>query len=217
MQLWGKRMDHDPEELLSLWFGDALASADAARRRTTTWFQSDPAFDEQLRDHFGDWPDLAGEGRFDVWRDAPRSCLALVMALDQLPRNFYRDSARAFAHDAKARDVADEAIAQGLDGDLDPLEAVFLYMPLEHSEDLADQERSVVLFECLKARAGPALSEIFEGYADYAKEHRDVIVRFSRFPHRNAALGRKDKRAELSFLAAGGARFGSLHARWTRR
>jgi uncharacterized protein (DUF924 family) len=200
-------MNQDPEEILSFWFGETSASPDELIARSKLWFLSDPDFDESIRSRFGGLPEIASQGRLDGWRDEPRSCLALVLILDQFPRNLFRGSARAFGYDAQARMVANLAIGNGFDGDLDPLEAIFLYLPLEHSESLADQERSVVLFECLQARAEPARASIFATCADYAKQHRDVILRFGRFPHRNSVLGRKEKRAEQSFLSRGGASF----------
>ena len=127
--------------------------------------------------------------------------------LDQFPRNLYRGSPRSFAYDSAALDVCRAALARGLDSQLHPLEAVFLYLPLEHAEDLAMQEQCVSLFCRLVARAPAQLSEQFESFAGYAERHHAVIEQFGRFPHRNAALGRQSTPAEISYLRSGGESF----------
>lgn len=201
-------MSPDPEQTLSFWFDNALDSPEAAKERGRLWFEQSDTFDEEVRKRFGDLPDRAARGEFETWRSAPRSTLALVLVLDQFPRNLFRDNARAFEFDAKARDVALGAIAAGFDEKLHPLEAVFLYLPFEHAEDLELQNRSVELFEKLCRRAPEPMKSQFEEFADYARRHRDVIRRFGRFPHRNALLGRKPTSEEEDYLVSGGEMFG---------
>jgi uncharacterized protein (DUF924 family) len=144
----------------------------------------------------------------DAWRGRASSALALVLVVDQFPRNLYRRSARAFEFDPLAREVALESIARGFGEALHPLQASFLYLPLEHAEDIELQERSVRLFEALAARAPDALRARFEQSADYARRHREVIRRFGRFPHRNALLDRQSTPEEIAYLEGGGDTFG---------
>lgn len=161
------------------------------------WFRADAAVDEALRTRFAELPDLALAGALDGWRATPRGSVALVLALDQLPRNLWRGEARAFAYDARARAEADAALGRGVEAALGVDERAFLYLPFEHSEEAADQERCCALFETL----GDAV------YTDYAHRHRDVIRRFGRFPHRNEVLGRASTAAEEAYLAQPGAGF----------
>jgi len=161
------------------------------------WFTRDDAVDAALRERFGHLPEPAIAGELDGWSETPRGAVALVLALDQLPRNLWRGEARAFAGDAKARLVADIAIRRGVDRAVGPDERLFLYLPFEHSEDLADQDRACALIGAL---GDPV-------YTDYAEQHREVIRRFGRFPHRNAALGRPSTPAEEVYLADSDAGF----------
>lgn len=195
------RAIENPERLLAFWFADAATDDAAAAPRIATWFEANGAFDGACRAEFADRPDRARRGEFDAWRETPRGALALVIALDQLPRNLFRGTARAFAYDEAARAVASVAVESGFDRTLAPIEASFVYLPFEHAEDLALQERSVALFEALTTRAPASLAAAFASFADYARRHRDVIARFGRFPHRNAALGRASSEAEVAWLA----------------
>ena len=131
-----------------------------------------------------------------------------MIVVDQFPRNLYRRSARAFQYDALAREIAIESISRGLDDALDPLHAVFLYLPLEHAEDTELQEQSVRLFERLTTRVGVELRVQFEEFSAYARRHWDVIRRFGRFPHRNEILERPSTPAEIAYLESGGDTFG---------
>lgn len=136
-------------------------------------------------------------GGLDDWAGDSMGALALIILLDQAPRNMFRDDARAFATDALARDVTNKALAEGFDGDLPEVMQVFLLLPLEHSEDLGDQERCVELMSRFKDR----------GFLDYAVQHRDIIARFGRFPHRNEMLGRASTPEEVEFLTQPGSSF----------
>jgi uncharacterized protein (DUF924 family) len=196
------------DALLDCWFGGDLDSPEAVARRNLLWFRGDAAFDALLRERFAELPPRAQRGELDAWLGSPRSRLALVLALDQLPRNLFRGTARCFAFDAMAREVADAAIARGDDRTLAPIEAIFLYLPFEHAEDLDAQERSVALFEALAERAPDALRPQLEASLTYAEQHREVVRRFGRFPHRNDCLGRASTDAEREYLAAGGETWG---------
>lgn len=173
----------DAAEILKFW-----SEAGPAK-----WYAKDAAFDAEIRTRFAATHEAAKAGERDGWAQTPEGALALVIALDQFPRNLFRDDARAFAADPKALAIANAAIAAGFDARIEPPMQQFFYLPLMHSEVLADQERCVDLF------AGGA-----EENRKYAIIHRDVIARFGRFPHRNAVLGRDTTPEEQAFLDQGG-------------
>jgi uncharacterized protein (DUF924 family) len=194
--------------VLDFWFADALVSPEALEAQVERWFGSDPELDREIADRFAPLLERAGRGELDDWLAGDESALALVILLDQFPRNVFRGSRRAFAMDAKAQAVAAAAIDAGVDRRLHPLEASFLYLPFEHAEDAALQERSVELFEALRARAPAELRAQLDEFARYAHEHRDIVHRFGRFPHRNHALGRASTPAERAYLESGGTTYG---------
>jgi uncharacterized protein (DUF924 family) len=187
-------MEDGPKAILDFWFGD---SGEARK----VWFEVDPAFDAELRQRFGALPAPASAGALDGWAESAEGALALVLVLDQLPRNLNRGHRSAFACDAKARAIARRAIAQGFDRGLTPVRRQFLYLPFEHSEDIADQVESIRLYASLPEGA------FRDNCVDYARRHHAVIERFGRFPHRNAALGRATTEAEQEFLKGPGAPF----------
>jgi uncharacterized protein (DUF924 family) len=197
-----------PEAILDFWFGDSLRLPSSVAERVQLWFTANAELDREIGGRFSCLPDRALRGEFDGWSRGSESALALVLVLDQFPRNLFRGSARAFAFDSKALEIAAEAVDAGFDEELAPLEASILYLPFEHSEDLTDQVRSVELFERLVRRAPPELVGTFEQSADYARRHRDVVQRFGRFPARNAALGRQSTPDEVLYLESGGETFG---------
>ena len=158
------------------------------------WFNKDPAFDEEIRSRFLPTYEAAAAGKFGEWEATPEGALALVLALDQFPRNMFRGSPRAFAVDALARDVANRALTRGFDTRVPQTERGFFYLPLMHSERLADQERCRALYRKLGDAEG----------LKYADLHADIIRRFDRFPHRNAVLGRATTAEEQAFLDGGG-------------
>lgn len=158
------------------------------------WFAKDTAFDASLRDRFLDAHFAAARREYEAVLDDADGALALILLLDQVPRNVFRDSGHAFATDPLARAYAHRAIASGHDLAVDQALRVFFYLPFEHSEDIADQDRCVALVEAM----GNA------NYLKYAEAHRDVIRRFGRFPHRNRALGRENTPEEQAWLDAGG-------------
>ncbi len=189
----------DSQSVLDFWFG-APGSAEAGTTRDV-WFTKRTAFDQECRDRFEALHRAAASGALDDWSRTPHGTLALVILLDQFSRNIYRDTPQAFAQDAHALRIAREAIARGFDREMTPLERMFLYLPFEHSENLADQVRSLELFSSLQRF--PETENVMK----YAMAHSDVIARFGRFPHRNAILGRKSTPEEERYLAEGGARW----------
>ena len=196
------------EEILDFWFGVSLDSPDAIAARGEYWFVQRDDFDRSIEARFGSLPDRALRGEFDTWSREPRASVALVLVLDQFPRNLHRGRARSFEFDPKALGVALSAIDAGFDRELHPIEASFLYLPLEHCEDLLLQDRSVELFGSLIPRAPLDLRPIFERFLAYAHRHREVIRRFGRFPHRNAVLGLRSTQEEVAYLESGGETFG---------
>jgi uncharacterized protein (DUF924 family) len=193
-----------PEDVLTFWFGPPGSPPLANAKR---WFERDAAFDAEIAARFGELVKRAGAGELEAWRDTPTGALALVIVLDQFSRNLHRDSALAFANDPAARDVAKDVRARSLDRALPPVLRAFLYLPYEHAEDLALQEESVALFAELRAEAPPELAGYLDEALDYARRHRDIVARFGRFPHRNAALGRASTPAEIEFLEQPGSSF----------
>jgi uncharacterized protein (DUF924 family) len=173
-----------PDAVLAFW-------REAGAKR---WFAKDEAFDADIKRRFLATYEAAARGELAAWEETPDGALALAIVLDQFPRNMFRNDARTYAADPAARAVADRAIARGFDQGLEVAERSFLYLPYEHSEDMAHQERSVALFRSM----GDA--ELLK----WADLHADIIRRFGRFPHRNAVLGRASTPEEEAFLASGG-------------
>ena len=158
------------------------------------WYEHDAAFDAAIRERFAAAYEDAAAGLLGAWENSPKGALALVIVLDQFPRNMFRGTARCFAADPLARAAAERAIARGFDRQVEMPGRVFFYLPFEHSEAPADQDRAVVLI----AATGDADS------LKWAELHADIIRRFGRFPHRNAVLGRTTTPEEQAFLDAGG-------------
>ncbi len=181
--------------ILDFWFGPE------ARQPRDAWFTRSDAFDQDIRERFGDALAAGIAGAFGEWCTTPQGSLARVVLLDQLTRNAFRGTPRAFAGDAGALATAELAIERAFDRTLDPHERWFLYMPFEHSESLAMQDRSVALFAALASETG------VDAPLPWAERHRDVIRRFGRFPHRNDILGRASTPEELAFLEQPGSRF----------
>ncbi|MCP8936973.1 DUF924 domain-containing protein [Alsobacter sp. SYSU M60028] len=171
-----------PNDVLAFW-------REAGRDR---WFRGGEAFDRACIDRFRDvWEDAAA-GRLDAWANSPDGALALVLLLDQMPRNMFRATPRAYASDAKAREVAEAAIAAGHDTEVEPALRQFFYLPFMHAESIEAQDLCVALYEAM-------------GDADslkWARHHRDIVARFGRFPHRNAVLGRETTPQEREWLAS---------------
>ena len=170
-------MNENPEDILSFWFAPGMDEL---------WYANDAGFDARIRDRFMTTYEAARDGRLDTWRRHPRSLLALIIVLDQFPRNMFRCDARAFATDRLALALTKQGIGEGIDRALTGAQLDFFYMPLMHSEDLEDHRLLAKL-----------------GYDDhrYAREHRETIERFGRFPHRNIVLGRENTPEEARFLA----------------
>jgi len=199
--------DADVERVLEYWFGDPGGVPFPADRRSL-WFKGSPQVDTRIRAEFGELVTMALGARLHGWRETLDGLLALVLLLDQFPRNIYRGTARAYDGDAQALELVTQAVRTGIDGQLRTDKACFLYMPLEHSESLADQTLCVQLMVALEERAdSPAERKAIHGFLDYARQHRDLIAKFGRFPHRNQVLGRVSTAREQAYLAAGNRSF----------
>jgi uncharacterized protein (DUF924 family) len=165
--------------------------------------------DAEIIDRFGALRDDALSGKLEPWSRTPHGRLSLIILIDQFSRNIFRDDPRAFAHDPLARRWCEEGLKANADYALRPVERVFFYMPLQHSEARADQDLSVALFRSLRDGAADAEREAFTNFLGFADRHRSIINRFGRFPHRNAVLGRDSTSEELAFLKQPGASFQS--------
>ncbi|WP_234413992.1 DUF924 family protein [Ideonella sp. A 288] len=193
-------IDPRAQAVLDFWFGPADDPGHARSR--PAWFKKDAAFDAQIRERFGPLIEQALGGALADWAASPRSAVAQVLVLDQFTRNAFRDSARAFAGDALALATAQTLVASGQDRPLTGVQRQFVYLPFEHAEDLPMQREALRLFGALGADA-PDLA----GLLDWAQRHHDIVARFGRFPHRNAALGRASTAEEAAFLLTPGSGF----------
>ena len=200
-------MEQVKDDLMEFWFGVESDDAAVAENQAELWWGHRTETDELLQARFGAAASAAAAGVFDHWTGSPRGRLALLLLLDQLPRAIHRATPAAFAQDARAREVAEQGLDSGADRLLRPIERLFFYLPFEHSEDLADQDRSVELFRELVTSVPTAQRETFAAFVDYAARHRAVIARFGRFPHRNLILGRESTPEEKTFLEQPGSAF----------
>ncbi len=184
----------DFSDVLDFWFGSP-DSRERGRPRKA-WFQKSEAFDSEIRRRFLAAWERAARGELERWLATPLASLALVIVLDQFPRNMFRGTARAFSSDPMALAAASSMIERGFDRLLSPTERSFAYLPFEHAEDLDAQRRSLALFQALDPE-----------HIEYPRRHHEIIARFGRFPHRNAMLGRESTAEENEFLRLPGSSF----------
>lgn len=193
--------------ICEFWFGLNPDDTIVAQERSPLWWQKDPVVDAEIRNRFENYVLEAANHQLDDWLKTPTGRLGLILLTDQFPRNIYRNTLQAFEFDSLARSWCKEGIHNGSHELLRPIERVFFYLPLEHSESLADQELSVSLLQTLAHNVEPNYQPTFEGFIDFAIRHRDIIARFGRFPHRNSILGRESSSAEVTFLKEPGSSF----------
>jgi uncharacterized protein (DUF924 family) len=186
-------------DVLEFWFGAPAAPGFGRPRKQ--WFEKSTEYDALVRDRFLETCEAAATGRLHAWRERPLGALALVVALDQFPRNMFRGEPRAFATDRQALAVAETIVARRFDDAYLPVQRWFAYLPFEHAEDLAAQREALRLFERLSG--DPTGSSALE----WTMRHYAVVARFGRFPHRNAILGRESTPDEVAFLATAGSSF----------
>ena len=184
------------DDVLDFWFGREGKPGYGDFREA--WFTKDPEFDGQVRERFEALHEAAASGELDGWMEEARTCLALVILLDQFPRNMFRGDPRSYATDHKAQLAAEHAVDGALDRELPAFQRMFFYMPFMHSENLEHQRRSVELFRALGGASNSS---------DYAVRHMEIIERFGRFPHRNEVLGRRTTPEEEEFLTQPGSSF----------
>ncbi len=207
-------MTAGPDDILRFWLADAAESPAALERQAKWWFgmeRSDAeirAQDEIIRDRFAAIVEQASRGELNEWAVTARGRLALIILLDQFRRSIYRGSAQAFTGDAAALEFTSQGMAIGADRSLTALERVFFYMPLQHAESRAVQEKSVAAFSSLSSQAGGIEKPLLDSCLQYAQVHRDIVRRFGRFPHRNPILGRASTPEERAYLAAEAPDFG---------
>ncbi|HSA58332.1 MAG TPA: DUF924 family protein [bacterium] len=195
---------HSLEDVLHFWFGNIPVRAEDIRpyvdHRMRLWFAGTPEIDAEIRKRFEKDLLKAALGDHEEWMKTARGKLALVVLFDQFPRNIYRDQPRGIWFDPLAREIAFATVSAGQDRDVPPLERAFLYLPYEHSEELAVQNRGVELFTRLVNEVSPDWKPTFENFRRYAELHRDMIARFGRFPDRNEMLGRVSTAEEIEVL-----------------
>jgi uncharacterized protein (DUF924 family) len=193
--------------LLDWWFGSTESPSETAKAKGKLWFGKKKSQDTDAQHRFGGLVEQALAGGLAEWAESPSGWLALVVLLDQLPRMIYRDTPKAYAGDARALQLVKHGLKLQRDQALSPLQRTFLYLVLEHSEHLADQDEAVNRFTALLPLMPSTDREHFTQSLDYAKKHQAVIQRFGRFPHRNEVLGRVSTEEEVVFLQQRGARF----------
>lgn len=200
-------MQETIDSILTFWFGKGTGNLEIAEERGKLWFGKDDDVDREIENRFKPVSQAVFDGKLDHWRESAKGLLASILCCDQFPRNIYRDTPRAFGYDESALGMSQQAVATGVDQELSLIQRVFAYLPYEHSEVLEMQDRSMELFTGLVEAASAEERGLFENYLDYARRHRDIIVRFGRFPHRNAILGRESTEEEKAFLEQPGSSF----------
>ena len=206
------RPSTDYRLVIEFWFGELPMQPDGLADRHRLWYGVDAATDTLIRDRFGTMVEAAVAGSYRRWETQALSRLALIVVLDQFTRNIHRGRAGAFDGDARALRLALDAIDRGMDREVDPIARGFFCLPLQHAEDLAIQERSVRVAERFDAECRAAFGTYPAALARYAREHRNIVARFGRFPHRNEALGRESTADELAYLAGDAPSYGQAYA-----
>lgn len=197
----------DLHAVLNFWFGLDADDAKTAQSQARLWWSKSDDLDAAIRDGFANLTEQAMQKELTGWENTAEGRLALIILCDQFPRNMYRNTPESFAYDTQARAYCEAGLLAQADRQLRPIQRVFFYLPLEHSESLADQDRAVILFDALRQEVPEAQRETFEGFYQFAIKHRVVIQRFGRFPHRNAILGRASTSEEVKFLSEPGSSF----------
>jgi uncharacterized protein (DUF924 family) len=188
-------------EVLEFWFADRDLSEPTLDSRMTCWFNSDEQFDTELADRFTSLAELALTGELDDWAERPLGRLALILLLEQFPRRIYKDSPDAFRGDRKAMTLCQQGVANDAYRELNAVQQLFFFMPLQRAESIKIQQTSVKIYNALSSNVSSTLRDTFETVAHFAELRRDVIAKFGRFPHRNAPLGRSNTGAEEAHLA----------------
>lgn len=194
--------------VLEFWFGKSCADLKTISERNKIWFSTDEMFDKIIRNRFSALIERANGNELNSWELYPHGSLALIIVLDQFPRNIYRGKPRAYAYDERALSLCKKGVASCTDRKLGIIERTFFYMPLEHAENIDAQNMSVSCFEQLHSEAPEEIKPITEEAVQHAIAHRDIIQRFGRFPHRNPAMNRVSTRAEREWLVVNPSTYG---------
>jgi len=196
------------EDIIHFWFGelDAQGVPDEAHR--TMWFNASPALDNEIGERYRVLLEQARKGQLHHWAHTADGLLATILLLDQFSRNIYRGTAQAFAADPLALAICLAGLKQGVDQQLPPIQRAFFYMPLQHAESLEAQEQALEAFSRLQQQVDEAVRPLFAGFTDSARQHRAIIARFGRFPHRNRVLERISSADELAYLQQAAPHFG---------
>lgn len=202
-----KHIDPRAQSVLDYWFGNLDLTDLYFKEKTPFWFVGGPKVDAEIRKKFASLLALAVRGRLRHWQKTPKGCLALIILLDQFSLNLHREKPASYIQSRQAIPITNRMIRLGMDWTLTPAERVFVYLPLEHSEKLEDQEKSVALFRDLARSAPKAYRKTANGFLDYAVRHYRVVKKFGRFPDRNEVFGRVSTSAELRFLVSDQAPF----------
>ena len=202
-------MQIDMDAVLEFWFAGAGTPAEDNMQLKEKWFMPSPEFDEEIRRNFEPYIELAAAETIDTPQDCPHKVLSRILLLDQFPRNIYRGTPQAFAYDEKALNLTLTCIETGIHDSFNYLERLFVYMPLQHAEDMKIQDLSVKMFQYyVDSSETDVEREEALGSLSYANLHREIIEKFNRFPHRNEILGRKSTLEEIEYLASGAETFG---------
>jgi len=194
-------------DILDFWFADVNDTLDNLDSCITLWWGKNDNNDQHIRDEFSENIEKAKNGEYDTWLATPNGRLALIILLDQFSRNIFRNDPKAYQQDAQALQLALDGIKKGEDKKLKPFERAFMYMPLEHAEDIDMQNQCVALFTNLRDEVDSSLTIYFQDFIKYAEQHRDIVEEFGHFPHRNKILSRATSEKEAAFLEQPGSSF----------
>jgi uncharacterized protein (DUF924 family) len=197
-----------PDDVLDFWFADASESPDATAARNAFWFVPNPETDQLIWENYGDLLADAAAGLYEHWLDSSPGRLALIIVLDQFPRNIFRGTSEVFRYDQQALALAGQGVTLGSLAGLSVPEQAFFLMPYQHSEDIAVQRAGVELMRALVDSAAEEWRDTAMGFLDFAIRHHDIVAEYGRFPHRNSLLGRRSTEAETRYLSEGGETFG---------
>jgi uncharacterized protein (DUF924 family) len=197
----------DYQSILDFWFGVTSSDIEILEQQSSLWWTKDPNVDKEIEIRFGASLDSLIAGQLNKWKQLPESYLAMIILADQFSRNIYRDTERAFAQDELALALTLEGIDAGIDMKLGLVQRVFFYLPLEHSESISMQYKSVEQYRQLHDVAPDNIRKKFKDHLDYAIQHREIIEKFGRYPHRNVILGRQSTIEEIEFLKQPGSSF----------
>jgi uncharacterized protein (DUF924 family) len=200
-------MNETIDSILTFWLGNGQTAQEISDEKKAMWWAKNEQIDQEISGRFRAVVESVANSDLDHWRESAKGILASIICTDQFPRNMFRGSAKSFAYDSLALSMAQQAVATQTDLDLLPIQRVFVYLPFEHSEDIAMQHESKELFVKLHGEVGAEDKELFASYIDFAQRHLEIVDRFGRFPHRNEILGRESSSEEKEFLATPGSSF----------